>query len=1045
MAKEQFVDLQTIFRRIICGSLLINYVTFVASEHANVIWIPMTCEISLCERMESLEARTAAAANALSEVPKLRTEVRNLDMLINSLEKKINYLIKSKVKDSNKDEEKYVLLFQKVESKEAITKNLTDGLEILETEFDKERTFSSSLETRINFVENQVNQTEELKPLLKEIQEKLVKLENSSIAAENEMKTEVFQLEMELKNYFNKSLNMERKLNDLKNTFVAKTKNDSIISAKLNDLEKNIINSTQTTSEIILLKYEEMENLVLSVCTNSTSKDEMLEYVNISVEEKVRQLKETSIKVQEYVDRKVRYLENISMPSDVLYNRLELLQNVVNTTIENFSEVDEKIKHLEQGLSETVNLTKDYFPEKIRNIEYKMNESYTENNISFRDHVNNLTSRYALQLEKAEKNCNESLLLMSERMKETFDINLNGTTNSISELRLYILRKLENLEYLLNSTSELSLSHIEYVKTLEKNISTITDFSKGMFSINAKKFEAINATIQSLKEESVILKEIQTVLEHNVTTISDTNNFLQRNFEKIILNIADVTKNLQDQFTFLESNFNVKINKTVNSINVISPKIDYFEKVLSPKSDSSILGRLKKVEEKLHFMVKEINESIPQKLLEIVKTQKDILTNLTEVTVIAYNETRGSPSSVRSRSITAESQKSGISCVIPTPQDKTVLMYYKGKMLDQENPKLSEAPSGEELWFQCKHIGTFNLEGPSNTRCENGSWSKPPPRCEKLEISPTEEIVCPEPHGIFPYPKDCSKFINCWKNQPTIQNCPPTLHFNVAINGCDWKKKANCHPRNTNSFKKKLPSPIILIEPDPYQSDHRLGVSNTGQLVVYPGTSFNLICLYSKEARDLKWTYKNADSDVEPSYSTRKKTGSFNIENKLTTNNVSEKHSGSYKCTTLEGFQKEIEVTVKAITCRELKQDNSYGTVMSTAVRFDCPQGYVVNGSSTIKCLPSGEWSDDEPTCVSEDNSSSNVQMALIIPKDQCSRPDISRRQGLLLNPDKQRYRYAEKVTFHCKAPHKIKFGSAVMTCMDAGSWSTNNFPHCER
>ncbi|XP_076345495.1 uncharacterized protein LOC143244526 isoform X2 [Tachypleus tridentatus] len=981
MAKEQFVDLQTIFRRIICGSLLINYVTFVASEHANVIWIPMTCEISLCERMESLEARTAAAANALSEVPKLRTEVRNLDMLINSLEKKINYLIKSKVKDSNKDEEKYVLLFQKVESKEAITKNLTDGLEILETEFDKERTFSSSLETRINFVENQVNQTEELKPLLKEIQEKLVKLENSSIAAENEMKTEVFQLEMELKNYFNKSLNMERKLNDLKNTFVAKTKNDSIISAKLNDLEKNIINSTQTTSEIILLKYEEMENLVLSVCTNSTSKDEMLEYVNISVEEKVRQLKETSIKVQEYVDRKVRYLENISMPSDVLYNRLELLQNVVNTTIENFSEVDEKIKHLEQGLSETVNLTKDYFPEKIRNIEYKMNESYTENNISFRDHVNNLTSRYALQLEKAEKNCNESLLLMSERMKETFDINLNGTTNSISELRLYILRKLENLEYLLNSTSELSLSHIEYVKTLEKNISTITDFSKGMFSINAKKFEAINATIQSLKEESVILKEIQTVLEHNVTTISDTNNFLQRNFEKIILNIADVTKNLQDQFTFLESNFNVKINKTVNSINVISPKIDYFEKVLSPKSDSSILGRLKKVEEKLHFMVKEINESIPQKLLEIVKTQKDILTNLTEVTVIAYNETRGSPSSVRSRSITAESQKSGISCVIPTPQDKTVLMYYKGKMLDQENPKLSEAPSGEELWFQCKHIGTFNLEGPSNTRCENGSWSKPPPRCEKLEIT----------------------------------------------------------------FKKKLPSPIILIEPDPYQSDHRLGVSNTGQLVVYPGTSFNLICLYSKEARDLKWTYKNADSDVEPSYSTRKKTGSFNIENKLTTNNVSEKHSGSYKCTTLEGFQKEIEVTVKAITCRELKQDNSYGTVMSTAVRFDCPQGYVVNGSSTIKCLPSGEWSDDEPTCVSEDNSSSNVQMALIIPKDQCSRPDISRRQGLLLNPDKQRYRYAEKVTFHCKAPHKIKFGSAVMTCMDAGSWSTNNFPHCER
>ncbi|XP_022243989.1 uncharacterized protein LOC106461128 isoform X3 [Limulus polyphemus] len=990
MTKEQFISLQTIFLRIIFGSLLISYVTSVSSDHPNIIWVPLTCEVSLCERMERLETRTTAAANALSEVPRLRTEVRNLDMLINSLEKKVNYLINSiKTKDTRKDEENLALLFQKVENQEAIIKNLTEGLEILETEFRKERTFHSSLETRTNFVEKQLNQTEELKPIVKEIQKKIVKLENSSIAAENGMKAEVFQLKIEkLENYLNNSINMERKLRDLENIVDAKTKNDSIVIAKLNDLGENINNSTQITSDTIILKHQELEKLILSIRTNSTSKDEMLEYVNISVEERAQQLNETIRKVQEYVDRKVEYLENTSKSSDVLYNRLELLQNDVNITLHNFSDVAERIKHLEQGLSETVNLTKDYFPKKIRNIEYTMyeiNDSYTENDISVRDYVNNLTSHNALQMEKAEKKCNDSLLLMSEKMKKTLDSNLSGTQDSISELKLNILRKLEDLEYLFNSTTEMSLKNTEYIKTVEENISSITNFSKGMFYMNTKQHEGINATMQSLKEEYVLLKEFQTVLEYNLSTISELNNFLQQNVERVILNITDVTKNLQEQFSFLESNFNVKINKTVNSINFISPKIDYFEKVLSPGSDSSIIERLKKVEEKLYSIVNEVNGSIPQKLLEIVKTQNEIMTNLTEITVILYSETRGSPNYSRSRILTTESQKSDISCLMPTPQDKTVLMYYKGRVMDQEKPKLSEVPSGEELWFQCEHIGTFNLKGPSNTRCENGSWSKAPPRCEKLEIT------------------------------------------------------------HQSTSKKKLPSPIILIEPDPYQPDHRLGVSYTGQLVVYPGTSFKLTCLYSEDAGDLKWTYQNDDLGVQPLYSTRKKTNSSSIENKLMINNASEKHSGSYKCTTLEGIQKVIEVTVQAITCRKLKQDNSYKTIMSTAVRFGCPKGNVLNGSSTIKCLPSGEWSDEEPNCVSEDDATSNPQMALTIPKDQCSRPDISHRQGLLLNPDKQRYRYAEKVTFHCKAPLKIKFGSAIMTCMDAGSWSTKNFPQCER
>ncbi|XP_071551766.1 uncharacterized protein [Panulirus ornatus] len=53
-------------------------------------------------------------------------------------------------------------------------------------------------------------------------------------------------------------------------------------------------------------------------------------------------------------------------------------------------------------------------------------------------------------------------------------------------------------------------------------------------------------------------------------------------------------------------------------------------------------------------------------------------------------------------------------------------------------------------------------------------------------------ILCLRPDGIFPYPKDCSKFVNCWRSRPSLQRCAPGTLFNSAKGYCDFPAKAIC-------------------------------------------------------------------------------------------------------------------------------------------------------------------------------------------------------------------------------------------------------------
>lgn len=84
--------------------------------------------------------------------------------------------------------------------------------------------------------------------------------------------------------------------------------------------------------------------------------------------------------------------------------------------------------------------------------------------------------------------------------------------------------------------------------------------------------------------------------------------------------------------------------------------------------------------------------------------------------------------------------------------------------------------------------------GRTKTCCKNPEFQ--PVKQKVVKDFKSSSILCPSEYsGLRPVPYDCTKFVNCWKGHPVIQNCGPGTHFNGENLVCDWPSKANCKPQ----------------------------------------------------------------------------------------------------------------------------------------------------------------------------------------------------------------------------------------------------------
>ncbi|XP_071178918.1 uncharacterized protein [Mytilus edulis] len=62
----------------------------------------------------------------------------------------------------------------------------------------------------------------------------------------------------------------------------------------------------------------------------------------------------------------------------------------------------------------------------------------------------------------------------------------------------------------------------------------------------------------------------------------------------------------------------------------------------------------------------------------------------------------------------------------------------------------------------------------------------------KMAVTCYTGVSCPDDTGLFPYPNDCFKFLNCFQGMPYVQPCPSGLAFDKIVKRCLLPMHALC-------------------------------------------------------------------------------------------------------------------------------------------------------------------------------------------------------------------------------------------------------------
>ncbi|XP_063419322.1 E-selectin-like [Mytilus trossulus] len=116
--------------------------------------------------------------------------------------------------------------------------------------------------------------------------------------------------------------------------------------------------------------------------------------------------------------------------------------------------------------------------------------------------------------------------------------------------------------------------------------------------------------------------------------------------------------------------------------------------------------------------------------------------------------------------------------------------------------------------------------------------------------------------------------------------------------------------------------------------------------------------------------------------------------------------------------------TCNAVSCPDLPS-SSYmkiptkltGYHYPDSLDFQCEIGYQVNGANNIECLSTGSWSHQPPTC------------------NAVSCPDLPSSSNMKIPTKLKGYHYHDSVDFQCEIGYQVN-GANNIECLSTGSWS---------
>ncbi|XP_015781130.1 locomotion-related protein Hikaru genki [Tetranychus urticae] len=261
---------------------------------------------------------------------------------------------------------------------------------------------------------------------------------------------------------------------------------------------------------------------------------------------------------------------------------------------------------------------------------------------------------------------------------------------------------------------------------------------------------------------------------------------------------------------------------------------------------------------------------------------------------------------------------------------------------------------------RCNDVGLYKFNGFSELQCIKGIWDHPLPKCEET-----------------------------------------TMHTNFSLDS--------------------PPSIVYSV------TSGDIGITDSGELLVTPGTVLHLDCLFSRTNGDPEWTWTMAQRQYPTGWAVSE--DSRNWKYRLSVYYTNEKDSGQFKCTTPKGHFNSISIKVKDIECPPIDSSDPNrimivdGRKMHSQARFSCVEGYFLVGFDDIVCTPNGYWSHPLPNC-----------QAI-----EC--PPLSTEDPYLKMSTYNRT-FGSRVYFSCPNGYRLN-GLSSISCFKNNTWS-NEIPQCE-
>ncbi|XP_023325982.1 complement receptor type 2 isoform X2 [Eurytemora carolleeae] len=235
-----------------------------------------------------------------------------------------------------------------------------------------------------------------------------------------------------------------------------------------------------------------------------------------------------------------------------------------------------------------------------------------------------------------------------------------------------------------------------------------------------------------------------------------------------------------------------------------------------------------------------------------------------------------------------------------------------------------------------------------------------------------------------------------------------------------------CNPLS-QSFNYALDKPPTILfrhEQGP------IAQTNTGELVVYPGTILHMECLFLKKFGSPSWTTRRVTRKVFPQGWAIDRMRDSTLEYRISIYHATPGDTGEYTCTTPAGQSTSVNIIVDNITCPFIPLSrylmiSSNETMLSTQVTFSCSNRKQLIGPSTLTCLSTGSWSSMPPAC--EKISCPSLNSVL---------KDIHVRAEVISNKS------GGKVKFSCPSGFLLR-GDLEAECSHTGTWIFIHQPQC--